>query len=108
MSTPPRRAGFVAIWEFTVRPEHVSSFRRAYGGEGAWVALFRLSPEYCGTELCSDPANPLRFVTIDRWTSRAAYDAFCTGQRAAYAEIDRVCEAFTENERLLGAFDVTG
>lgn len=99
-------AGFVALWDFTVRAEQVAAFRQAYGDDGPWVALFRRSADYCGTELCADPANPRRFVTIDRWTSRAAYQAFRNGQQAAYAEIDRLCEAFTESERLLGEFEI--
>ena len=108
MSRPRPRAGFAALWEFTVRAAHVDAFRQAYGPNGVWVALFLQAPEYCQTELCADPANPLRFVTIDRWTLRAAYKAFRTQQRDAYAEIDRACEHFTESERLLGEFDIVG
>ncbi|HEY0947398.1 MAG TPA: antibiotic biosynthesis monooxygenase [Opitutaceae bacterium] len=99
-------SGFVAVWEFTVRAEHVAAFRRAYGAGGPWVALFRQSADYCGTELCVDPANPRRFVTIDRWTSPAAYRAFREEQRAAYAEIDLDCGTLTESERLLGEFEI--
>ena len=108
MSAPNPAPGFVALWEFVAEAGHVEAFRRAYGAAGPWVTLFRQSSEYCGTELCADPANPRRFVTIDRWTSRAAYEAFREEHRAAYGEIDRVCEAFTESERRLGEFDILG
>lgn len=108
MSTSSPAPGFVALWEFTAHAGHVEAFRHAYGAGGPWTALFRQSPEYRGTELGADPANSRRFVTIDRWTSRAAYEAFREEHRAAYLEIDRLCEAFTESERRLGEFDILG
>lgn len=106
MSTPAPR--FLALWEFTVHAAYVTEFCQAYGNNGPWITLFRRSADYRSTELCADPANPRRFVTVDRWTSRAAYHAFRAEQHNAYAEIDQACEAFTESERLLGEFEIVG
>lgn len=97
-------AGYVVIWEYRVPAESAAAFRRAYGPEGAWCRLFTKAKGYLGTELHEDLTDPERFLTMDRWTSQRAYDAFRARHAAAYAALDRECDRLTAQERLVGAF----
>ncbi|MBV8580854.1 MAG: antibiotic biosynthesis monooxygenase, partial [Candidatus Eremiobacteraeota bacterium] len=60
------------VWTYQVAAEHEKRFLDAYGPAGLWASLFAAARGYCGTELirCDEPC---RFMTIDRWESRAAY-----------------------------------
>ena len=67
---------YIYIWAFEVQPEHVEAFRQHYGEGGAWTQLFRRARGYLGTQLLQDEKDPLRFVTIDTWSSSEDYEAF--------------------------------
>jgi len=101
-------AGYLVIWEFLVKREARLAFEETYGPEGAWVQLFRRSPEYIGTQLLRDLSRPGRYLTLDRWTSRNALVRFKHDHKSAYAELDQQCEALTEHEILLGEFELCG
>ena len=64
------------------------------------------SPAYNGTELLRDTADATRYLTLDRWESAAAFEAFKRQNAQPYAKLDAECEALTENERCLGSFEV--
>ncbi len=96
---------FCYLYEFLVEPTHADAFTREYGAGGAWVRFFSRDPAYLGTELHRDVANPLRFITIDRWTSREACLAFRDRFRAEFDAIDLAGERFTTAERHLGDFE---
>jgi heme-degrading monooxygenase HmoA len=101
MSAP---AGYAALWEFSVRPGRQAEFESGYGPEGAWALLFRRARGYLGTELLRDRADPLRYVTIDRWESADAFRAFRDAFAAEYAQLDREFEALTAREAPLGEY----
>jgi heme-degrading monooxygenase HmoA len=96
--------GYAYIWEFIVAEENQAAFEQAYGPQGQWVALFRQSPGYLGTDLLKDKTLPARYVTVDRWASAEAYQAFRAQHGAAYAAIDAECEYLTEGEHSLGEY----
>lgn len=96
--------GYVHIWEFVVAREHVRDFERAYGPDGEWVQLFRRAPGYVRTELLRDPVNPLRYVTIDAWDSKAAHDAFRSQFAKEFTALDAKCAAWTTSEKEIGRF----
>jgi heme-degrading monooxygenase HmoA len=98
-------AGYTYVWEFIVKPEHVEEFRRQYGPQGSWVALFRQAPGYVDTLLLRDRANPQRFVTIDRWQSADAQRSFRSAFAHEYTELDARCAHLAAQEVSLGAFD---
>jgi len=100
--------GFVYVWEFRVRPEAVAAFEAAYGPEGDWVRLFRRHAGYLGTDLLRDAAEPTRWLTIDRWRSRADRDRCRELAATEFDAIDRACEALTFDERHLGDFESVG
>jgi heme-degrading monooxygenase HmoA len=95
---------YIAIWEFTVRPEHTSAFLAAYGPTGRWAALFRRAAGYRGTELYRDREDPSRYVTVDFWLSPEAFHAFRESFKAEYAALDQECQHLTVIERALGTF----
>jgi heme-degrading monooxygenase HmoA len=92
------------IWAFEVRAEHVEAFRHYYGEGGAWMQLFRRARGYLGTQLLQDESDPLRFITIDTWSSVEEHEAFRAGYAAEYAALDRLCEGLTTRETLIGHF----
>jgi heme-degrading monooxygenase HmoA len=96
---------FEIVWEYEVRPEKVEAFEALYGPEGDWAYLFSRADGYVETRLLRDTAQPLLYLTIDRWISRAAYKAFLQTAGPAYAALDRRGDALTVRERRLGAFD---
>lgn len=97
---------FIVVWQFEVSEANVAAFEAAYGAEGAWAQLFRLSPEYRGTELLRDAYVPGGYLTIDRWTSEEAFRAFRRDHDAEYEELDRGCDALTAREARIGAYTV--
>ncbi len=93
------------VWEFDAKPERVAEFEKVYSPEGRWTTFFRLSPDYLGTELYKNSADPHRFVTVDLWRSRAAYDGFRKANADAYAGLDNWCRQLLVHERMLGVTD---
>ncbi len=89
------------VWEFEAQPSRTAEFEREYGTEGVWAAFFRHGEGYLGTELFRSAADPTRYVTVDRWVSRAAFDAFRTARRQEYEALDAHCAALTRAERLV-------
>jgi quinol monooxygenase YgiN len=95
---------YTYLWEFKVLPKHVEQFRRHYGDGGAWMQLFRRASGYLGTQLLQDEKDPLRFVTIDTWSSPEDYEAFRASYASEYAALDRLCDGITLEESLIGRF----
>ena len=98
------RSEFAYVWEYLVSEDQIDAFRRVYGPNGDWVALFRRDDEYLRTDLYQDVDDPRRFVTTDFWTSQAARDAFRQTFKKDFDELDRRCETLTKEERFLGDF----
>ncbi|MFY9558976.1 MAG: antibiotic biosynthesis monooxygenase [Terriglobales bacterium] len=96
---------YLALWEFHVKPDAISTFEGTYGPNGAWAQLFRQSPDYLGMELVRDLNRPGRYLTLDRWTSREAPHSFKQVHQAAYTALDKQCERLTEKEIFLGDFE---
>lgn len=96
--------GYVYIWQFEVRPQHRAEFLRYYGPDGAWARLFRRSDGYLETLLLCDRDAPDRFLTVDRWKSKAEHDAFKLLHQADYNALDQACESLTLRETSLGAY----
>lgn len=91
---------YVAVWRFTTNdPE---AFERHYGPKGTWAQLFRRSAEYVRTDLLTDGSA---YLTMDWWTSRAAYEGFRRDHAGDYARVDLECQALTSTEEDLGRFE---
>ena len=96
---------YVYLWRFVVRPGSESAFEALYGPDGEWVRLFKEADGYLDTQLLRDQADPRTYLTIDRWTSRAAWEAFRAARAAEWDEIDRHGEDLTEREEEIGRFE---
>jgi heme-degrading monooxygenase HmoA len=101
-------AGFATLWEFTVQAARQAEFERHYGPDGTWARLFRLAPGYLGSELLRDRKDPLRYLTIDRWESREAWQAFRRMHGAEYERLDGEFEGLTTREAPLGEYAPVG
>ncbi|MCL4275630.1 MAG: antibiotic biosynthesis monooxygenase [Anaerolineales bacterium] len=93
---------YLILWEYYVKAEKLPDFEEIYSPTGAWAELFQKGEGYLGTELLHDKTNPCRYLTIDRWESKATYETFLSVQEQAYKEMDARCEGLTEHESLLG------
>ncbi len=92
------------VWEFIVKDEAVPAFRRAYGPDGDWAALFRRHPGYEGTILLQDTTTKARFLTIDRWENESQFDQMHHASRQEYSRLDALFGELTVSERKLGVF----
>jgi heme-degrading monooxygenase HmoA len=102
---PQKDWKYLTIWEFHVRDGMEKQFEEAYGAEGSWVQLFRQNDGYVSTELSRDAKDLQRYVTLDFWISREAYERFQDTRKVEYAAIDRECEPLTESETEIGGFE---
>ncbi len=93
------------VWEFDAEPGRLKDFEQVYGPSGKWVEFFRRSPDYVSTELFRSTDDPARFITLDCWRSRSAYEAFRKAHAEEYAQLDEWCHAVTHHERTLGMVD---
>ena len=93
---------YAYVWEFHVAASVQQEFERHYGSEGTWAILFRQHAGYMGTSLLQDRANPLRYVTIDRWRSFEAYQDFRARHSSQYDELDKLCQDLATQELSLG------
>ncbi len=97
---------FVVVWQFEIAEEKIAAFESAYGPEGAWAKLFRISPNYLGTELLRDAYIPGSYLTIDRWRSEQDFRVFRKEHDPDYESLDRSCDALTSKETRIGAYTV--
>lgn len=95
---------YLILWEYHIKAEKLSDFEETYSPAGAWAELFQKGAGYLGTELLHDETNPCRYLTIDRWESKTAYETFLSTQEQTYREMDAKCERLTERESLLGTW----
>jgi heme-degrading monooxygenase HmoA len=93
------------VWEYDAEPGRLKEFEKVYGPTGKWVEFFRRSPDYLGTELFRCTSAPERFVTLDVWRTRVAYEAFRKENADEYAQLDDWCSQLTAHERMLGMVD---
>jgi heme-degrading monooxygenase HmoA len=92
------------MWEFEVREGCETAFLEAYATDGVWARLLRRSPEFLGVELVQSVKHPLRFFTLDAWTSRAAFESFRVQYAESYETLGVKLAGLTEWERRIGAF----
>ena len=106
LAAAPGLPAHVLVWEFRPAAGRESEFERAYGPDGDWARLFRRDPAYLGTDLLRGPDG--RYLTLDRWRSRAAFEGFRATHAGDYAALDRKMEALTSQEAAIGSFDGIG
>jgi heme-degrading monooxygenase HmoA len=90
---------------FAYETDDAAPFEEVYGEGGSWSEFFRDAPGYVGTELLRDVEQAGRYLLVDRWESRDAYNRFAEQNRDEY--VRRVDEtAFLHRQELrLGTFE---
>ena len=91
------------IWEYEVRPGCEASFEDLYGPGGAWASLFGEYEGFAGTQLLRSD-RPGRYLSIDRWHTEDAYEAFLVHARGRYAALDARGDALTVEEHRIGRY----
>lgn len=95
---------YLVIWEFHARRGMEAAFENAYGPQGAWSRLFGSGEGYLRTELVRDLETTGRYLTMDFWSSKQAYEQFRLANADQYRAIDEECEELTASESKLGEF----
>lgn len=95
---------FVILWEFEVKPGCEKQFEDSYGPDGDWARFFRCDPHYRETRLLRDAVRANRYVTLDAWDSREAYENFQRENREEYQALDASFESLTVREEPVGSF----
>ncbi|HSL63321.1 MAG TPA: antibiotic biosynthesis monooxygenase [Gaiellaceae bacterium] len=91
------------LFQYDVRD--AETFERVYGPDGEWAAFFRGGRGYVGTELLRDVETPGRYLVVDRWESRDAYNAFVAEHRDEYMRrVDETTYHY-DRELRLGTFE---
>jgi heme-degrading monooxygenase HmoA len=90
---------------FTYDATDSTEFERVYGPEGEWASFFRTGRGYVGTELLRDVEVPGRYLVVDRWDSREAYNDFVAANRDEYMRrVDETAFHY-EHELRFGTFE---
>jgi heme-degrading monooxygenase HmoA len=95
------RLVFCAVFTYWV--EDAEAFERVYGPDGEWAAFFRGGEGYLGTELLASDGG--RYLLIDRWASRAAYEAFLAAHGEEYERRSAETAALYVREEKVGEFE---
>jgi heme-degrading monooxygenase HmoA len=90
---------------FSYEARDPQEFERIYGSEGEWAQFFRGGRGYIGTELLRDVGSSGRYLVIDRWESREAYNDFAEQRRDEYMRrVDETAFHYAQELRL-GTFE---
>jgi heme-degrading monooxygenase HmoA len=95
------RGVFIRIWEYDVSEESVDRFIAAYGPLGDWARLFARGDGFVRTELFRSTQTATRFVTLDVWSSKEAWQVFLHRWSAPYAELDTTLQSLAAGGILL-------
>jgi heme-degrading monooxygenase HmoA len=90
---------------FSYEVSEAAEFERVYGPDGDWAEFFRAGRGYVGTELLRDVEQPGRYLVVDRWESREAYNAFVEANRETYMRRVDDTAFLYEQELRLGTFE---
>ena len=90
---------------FAYETDDPKQFEEVYGASGSWAAFFHGAPGYIGTELIRDVEQPNRYLVVDRWESREAYNRFVEEHRDEYMRrVDETAFLYRQELRL-GTFE---
>jgi heme-degrading monooxygenase HmoA len=92
------------VWEFRVAPERAADFKAAYGPGGEWARLFGQAAGFLEVVLLRSVEADGRYLTVDRWESRSAFEAFQARFAADYKALDERLEGLATAETRVGAF----
>ena len=100
--------GHVRVWRFRPPADREKEFNEAYSAEGAWAGLFKKADGFLGTSLLRPSEAGGWWLTVDRWHSAAAFEAFGHDFGDAYRALDAELEGIAGEEEFVGAFEDEG
>jgi heme-degrading monooxygenase HmoA len=90
---------------FAYETDDPVAFEQVYREDGTWAAFFATGDGFVGTELLRDLEQPGRYVVVDRWQSREAYNTFVEQRRDEYMRrVDETAYLYRQELRL-GTFE---
>jgi heme-degrading monooxygenase HmoA len=92
---------YVIVWTYDVPLHATDHFIAAYGPDGDWAQLFAKGAGFLGVELYREGQT---FLTLDRWLSEAAFNAFQAAFGAHYQALDTKLAHLTSSQARIGAF----
>ena len=95
----------VRVWSFQPASGRESEFSAAYSGDGVWAKLFRQAEGFVGTRLLAPPDAGGRWLTLDEWQSRDAFERFQATLGETYRGLDEELAGLTSDEQFIGAFE---
>lgn len=95
---------YVYVWRYEVPAENRAEFERVYGAAGDWVKLFGRASGHRATHLLTEDGDGGRYLTIDEWDSREAFERFRSDHGEAFDALDARCAELTAREEQLGHF----
>lgn len=93
------------IWKFRPPAGREEEFARAYGADGVWAELFGKAQGYLGTTLYRPDQQGGSWMTIDRWDSLEAFEAFGHDFGEEYRTLDIELNSISGEEEFVGAFE---
>ncbi len=93
------------FWEFQVKPDKVAEFERRYGTHGDWANLFRRAKGFHHVTLGRSTQAAGHYLVTDVWEDAKSFAQFKKDFRDAYAELDKLCESLTIEEKHIGDFE---
>lgn len=97
---------YIYIWEYFVKLDYLSEFKRVYGKNGEWQRLLEKGSGYLDTELLQDELTKNRFATIDSWNDKNSFIEFHKKFKDDFNKLDLYCEKFTLQENKIGDFNI--
>lgn len=98
------RLAYVRVWKFRPQEGRRQDFVVAYGANGPWSKLFSKACGYRGTTLACPSEPGGWWMTIDRWDSRADYEAFQSDFGERYRSLDVALGTIAGEEEFVGEF----
>jgi heme-degrading monooxygenase HmoA len=94
---------FVIAYSYEARD--AEDFESVYGPSGEWVEFFRRGDGFVGTELLRELDTPGRYLVIDRWEDREAFERFAGEHQTEYFRRAEDAAVYYVQELQLGVYE---
>lgn len=96
---------YIVLTEFVAKEGKVAEFEDYFGSAGKRAEVLQNGEGFMSTELLRDKGAKLRYVTMDRWVSKDAYDDFGIEFESENSDLVRAGEELSSKQALIGALE---
>ncbi len=96
---------YIVLTEFIARENKAAEFEDYFGSAGKRAETLRNGEGFMSTELLKDKEVKLRYVTMDRWVSKDAYDDFGIEFENENSDLAKAGEEFSSKQVLIGVLE---